>query len=49
MEEEEDHEEFPNWVVEDKFEENLELNIENFRREDTKLEMEEDAEMDLGG
>ncbi|KAK5812201.1 hypothetical protein PVK06_027618 [Gossypium arboreum] len=49
MEEEEDPKEFPNWIVEDEFEENLELNIENFPGEDTKLEMEDDAEMDLSG
>ncbi|KAH1073803.1 hypothetical protein J1N35_026131 [Gossypium stocksii] len=49
MEEEEYLEESPNWIVEDEFEENLKLDIENFSGEDTKLEMEEDAEMDLSG
>ena len=49
MEEEEDPEEFPNWIVEDEFEENLEFNIENFLKEDTESEMEENVEMDLSG
>ncbi|KAH1056653.1 hypothetical protein J1N35_034718 [Gossypium stocksii] len=47
MEEEEDPEEFPNWIVEDEFEDDLELNIKNFLREDTESNMEENAEMDL--
>ncbi|KAH1106639.1 hypothetical protein J1N35_010407 [Gossypium stocksii] len=49
MEEEEDPEEFPNWIVEDEFEENLELNIGNFSGEDTESETEENVEMDLSG
>ncbi|PPR87331.1 hypothetical protein GOBAR_AA33359 [Gossypium barbadense] len=49
MEEEEDPKEFPNWIVEDKFEENCEPNIENFQGKDTESEMEEDVEMDLSG
>ncbi|KAH1038629.1 hypothetical protein J1N35_040372 [Gossypium stocksii] len=49
MEEEEDLEKFPNWIVEDEFKENLELNIENFLGENIELEMEEGAEMDLNG
>ncbi|KAH1130376.1 hypothetical protein J1N35_001754 [Gossypium stocksii] len=49
MEEEEDLEEFSNWIIEDEFEENLELNIENFLGEDTESEMEEDTEIDLSG
>ncbi|KAH1113736.1 hypothetical protein J1N35_007114 [Gossypium stocksii] len=40
MKEEEDPEEFPNWIVKDEVEENLELNIENFPGEDTESEME---------
>ncbi|KAH1113730.1 hypothetical protein J1N35_007108 [Gossypium stocksii] len=49
MEEEEIPEEFSNWIVEDEFEENLKLNIENFPRKDIESEMEEDAKMDLSG
>ncbi|KAK5838769.1 hypothetical protein PVK06_007507 [Gossypium arboreum] len=44
MEEEEDPKEFPNWIVEDEFDENF--HIENFLGQDTESEMEEDAEMD---
>ncbi|KAK5840117.1 hypothetical protein PVK06_008993 [Gossypium arboreum] len=49
MEEEEDPVEFPNWIVEHEFEENLEPNTENYPGEDIESEMEEDAEMDLSG
>ncbi|KAH1129678.1 hypothetical protein J1N35_001056, partial [Gossypium stocksii] len=47
IEEEEDPEEFPNWIVEDEFEEISEFNIENFSKEDTKSKMEENVEMSL--
>ncbi|PPR84312.1 hypothetical protein GOBAR_AA36406 [Gossypium barbadense] len=43
MADKEDPEEFPNWIVEDEFEENFEPDIENFPREDIESEMEEDA------
>ena len=49
IEEEEDPEEFPNWIIEDEFEENSEFNIENFLEEDTRSEMEENIEMNLSG
>ncbi|KAH1122003.1 hypothetical protein J1N35_005163 [Gossypium stocksii] len=47
IEEEKDPEKFPNWIVEDEFEENLEFNIENFSKEDTESEMEGNVEMSL--
>ncbi|PPD77672.1 hypothetical protein GOBAR_DD25409 [Gossypium barbadense] len=49
IEEEEDPEEFPNWIVEDEFEENLEFNIENFPEEDTGSETEENLFAELAG
>ncbi|PPS11873.1 hypothetical protein GOBAR_AA08778 [Gossypium barbadense] len=50
IEEEEDPEEFPNWIVEDDYEENQEyLNwiAQYFLEEDTGLEMEENIELNL--
>ncbi|KAK5833182.1 hypothetical protein PVK06_016997 [Gossypium arboreum] len=49
MEEEKDLDEFLNWIVEDEFEENFEINIEYFIGQDTESKMEEDAKMDLCG
>ncbi|KAH1121614.1 hypothetical protein J1N35_004774 [Gossypium stocksii] len=47
IEREEDLEEFPNWIVEDEFEENPEFNIENFPEEDIGSEIEENVKMNL--
>ncbi|PPR81786.1 hypothetical protein GOBAR_AA38926 [Gossypium barbadense] len=52
IEEEEDPEEFPNWIVEDEYEENQEfLNwiVENFPDEDMGSEMEENVELNRSG
>ncbi|KAK5842199.1 hypothetical protein PVK06_004529 [Gossypium arboreum] len=49
IKEEEDPKEFPNWIVEDEFEENSKFNIENFLDEDIESKMEENIEMSLSG
>ncbi|KAH1129584.1 hypothetical protein J1N35_000962 [Gossypium stocksii] len=52
IEEEEDPEEFPNWIVEDEYEENQEyLNwiVQYFPEEDTESKMKENVELNLNG